>query len=56
MKAETKDTVDQKINEVRASIQADKADKIAGEGNGPRSEEQVRSLLTERLEVNVSPT
>lgn len=41
MKAETKDTVDQKINEVRASIQADKADKIAGEGNGPRSEEQV---------------
>jgi hypothetical protein len=45
MKAETKETVDQKIKEIRASIQADKADKVAkpkrkaGEGEGPRSDE-----------------
>ena len=45
MKTETKETVDQKIKEIRASIQADKADKVAkpkrkaGEGEGPRSDE-----------------
>ena len=45
MKAETKETVDQKIKEIRASIQADKADKVAkpkrkaGEGEGPRNDE-----------------